>query len=808
MVAAVTGMSAAEFNDGKWTLSHENSRLDISYGGKEIFANVFASSTYNMVGDPTDYTIVTNQASAATFTSEDITDEFGSGKSYVITCSDDRVVMKQRFNIYPGYPYMIVGQSIESRSDAQVESRRMVPFASNTSSYPLEGTSKQRILWVPFDNESHTLRYKSSAFGSDVKSPEGWSLKTSSEVSAIFDPDSRVGVVIGSVDHDTWKSGISIEHKNGGRVPKVECLSGWTDYNLTKDLIAHGKVKGRSVASARYMVGVFDDWRDGMDQFGEANNVVAPRFEWTRGNPVGWSSWGNQMQYINYDGVYDSAEFMKNNLFDLGFHDREGKISISLDSFNGNIGDQGLYKLGTKVFGDKPYKDGFQTKQGMNMNLGMYGGMVVWSWTLGSKIPGTGLNGTRDYTWGDVVLKVNGDVYGHGSDALAIDPTHPAVRANLEKSFADWALNGTKYVKMDFMNAAVREGDSWYDPNVTTGIQAYNYGMKIVRELAEKYDMYVVLAMSPLFPYQYAHGRRTCCDRWGRLEESEFVMNAISYGWWTDRLYTVNDPDQMTMCQNGHNASETMGENRVRATTGMATGAFIFGDTFSDRCYYTDDNNGHQNGQVVGYPAESRKRAIEIMGNNDINQYVRENTGSFRPVEGGNPSTKQESEKFFVRETDQYIYLAVFNWSSLISTSGTVKFDRLGIDKSNVGPIKELWSGQEVAPAADGVAYSVPKGDTVVYRITKLDYDGVETVVADADDIKVSAAYRSGQFIVTANSPISIAEVYDLAGAQIASVSCQGSTSTNIEAEIIPGTYIVSCRLANGVSKAVKLIVR
>ena len=95
---------------------------------------------------------------------------------------------------------------------------------------------------------------------------------------------------------------------------------------------------------------------------------------------------------------------------------------------------------------------------------------------------------------------------------------------------------------------------------------AYNYGMKIVREEAAKYGMYVVESIAPIFPYQYAHGRRQTCDRFSEIGESEYVMNAISYGWWTDRLYTVNDPDQLVLCKADHNAAETMGENSARAT--------------------------------------------------------------------------------------------------------------------------------------------------------------------------------------------------------------------------------------------------
>ncbi len=806
MMAGALMMGATQWDNGRWSLVHENNRLDISYDGKQIFPDVFSTVTYNLAGDDTEYTIKSNADMTADVSAETVSDEFGDGTSYVFSYTDGHGVMKQRINIYDEHPYLIVGATIEAKDGGRVESRRMIPFATGKSAYPLPGTA-QRILWVPFDNESHTLRYKSSKFGSTVKSPEGWALDTSSEVSAIYDPASREGIVVGSVDHDKWKSGITIGHKTGGRVPKLECLSGWTDYNLTKDAIPHGKVKGETVASARYMVGYFDDWREGMNTFGDANNLVAPRFKWEKGNPVGWNSWGNMMDHINYDGVYETAKFMHENLREHGFFGRDSVITVSLDSFNGNVGELNLWKLGTKIFSNGTYQDGRETKQGWNMALGMYGGMVVWSWTLDSKIDGTGLNGTRDYYWKDVALKVNGKYYGYnGADSYAIDPTHPAVRANLEKAFSDWARNGTKYVKMDFMNAAIHEGDSWYDPEVTTGVMAYNRGMEIVRELAEKYDMYIVLAMSPLFPYQYAHGRRTCCDRWGRLGESEFVMNAISYGWWTDRLYTVNDPDQMTMCQNDHNASETLGENRARATTGMASGAFIFGDTFSDHCYYTSSNGNHDRGDVVGYPAESRRRAIEIMGNEDINSYVRENTGSFMPVEGDNPSSSQEAETLYMRDTEQYLYLAVFNWSQSIERKGTADFGRLGIDPANVGTVKELWTGDEVIPGDKGLDYSVPAADVRVYRISKLDYVPGESAIekVEAETSRLSVEIAGGVCRIASSEAVKAVTVYDMTGSAV--VAATGENVTEFSADLSHGVYLVSCRMATGAVRTVKAV--
>ena len=124
-------------------------------------------------------------------------------------------------------------------------------------------------------------------------------------------------------------------------------------------------------------------------------------------------------------------------------------------------------------------------------------------------------------------------------------------------------------------------------------------------------------------------------------------------------------------------------------------------------------------GAKPGYPEESRKRAIKIMGNKDINEYVRTNTGSFKPLKGDDPSSSQQAESFFVRDTEKYFYLAIFNYSGSSEKRGKVKFERMGIDPANVESIKELWLNETVTYDNKELSYSIPTKDARVYRITK-----------------------------------------------------------------------------------------
>ena len=796
MLMAV-GASAASFaadykaQEGDWaiTVSESTKKMTLAYRDINLLNDVYAASTYNYLGETEEHTVSSLSMDAMPEVGvENVSDCFGEGRRYDFKYPADDVILTQSFFFYPALPYALAQVKVETTDGRELQSGSLTALAAGASSTPLNGASN-RMVWVPFDNDGH-LKY-------EVNVMKNGDEMTSHEVGYVFDGESRRGLIAGSVDHDTWKSGVTIAGTNGYRIDKFECLSGYTGY-FTRDALPHGKVSGKAVASARFFLGLYDDWREGLNDFGEANTKVVPRAEWSGGNPMGWSSWGVQQNYITYDGVEESARFIKDNLYDLGFHNNDGQTVISLDAFAGdNIPSNKLWSLGTKVFSDGTYRDGRDTKQGTNQVLGEYcGPLVAWEWALDSKVPGTGLNGTPDYTYRDIALKVNGQVYKVSSNGgCAVDPTHPGVKANIEFFLKQYATNGTKYIKVDFLNNGIIEGDSWYDPDVTTGVQAYNYGMKLLYEEASKYGMYIVESISPIFPYQYAHGRRTCCDRFSEIGETEYVMNAMSYGWWTDRLYTVNDPDQLVMCKGGHGARETIGENRARATSGMATGAFIFGDNFSDKVLYTDTKDGHVKGDVVGYPEESRRRAMEIMGNPDINEYVRNHTGSFMPVDGHKPSSSQSAESMFVRRTDDALYLAVFNYGGLFASNGSVAYSRLGLsDADEIGEIKELWSGETVAADGDALEYSVPAKDVKVFRFSFGGAGVGQTVAGSGREISL-VRISKGLYAAEGCGEIREYRVYGLSGSQVASARDAGYVDLR---NLAAGVYVVEIVAADG----------
>ena len=735
LAAATLPSTAYEYSwSGGWKIEHEGWKLNIYHNDRLLVNNAYAEVAYNVIGMSEEKTFnTTNHQDFAGVeynidTPADtpaLNDGLGSSILFHIKWAissgsgNTEAILHQTYRLFDdGRPYILAQVSLEGVG-CQVESRKMIAMASWEDNVPV-ASRDNRAICVPFHNDGYAY-YSSNTFNTWSLINKNTTTVESSEVSAFYNASNRAGFILGSIDHDKWKSSVTFTGYNPRQsgntiVNKMQCYSGYTSLNVTGDKLPHGKVKGEHIASARFLIGDYEDWRDGLDDFASVCNKVAPGPVWTSGTPMGYSTWGAMKEYVSFDGVKAAIDFIDNELRPNGFGDMAGVSSISLDAFaEDNIPRNSISYLGNYYLSDTDYRHGNTTAHGKNMTLGAYcGPLVGWNWSFDSNFEGS------QWKVGDALLKVNGEAYKvptHPDGGHAIDPTHPGVKENIRNFMRKYAMLGVKYVKADFLNGGIIEGDSWYDPNVTTGVQAYNYGMKILREEAEKYGMYVVESIAPLFPANYAHGRRICCDVWNSVSDSQYAMNAISYGWWTDKLYTVNDPDHLVMIPDSDTSGSTSeGISRMRATSGVCAGAFIFGDNLCD--------DVKKDGTTIGNPTKSKERLKMFMGNKDVNEYVRGNLGSFRPVEGGNATSngnRGASETQFYRVAGGYCYVAVFNYSTALTggtSNGSIAFSRLGLESSQVGEIKELWTDSAVTPSGDTLPYSVPKSDARLYRIT------------------------------------------------------------------------------------------
>src|SRR5690606_23825298 len=91
-----------------------------------------------------------------------------------------------------------------SENAEPLSTNRISPIVLDRGGYVDLGVrGDNRVLVVPFDNDMWS-RYQSKSINTRYHGD----LYTSSEVTTVFDNQSRRGMVIGSVTHDTWKTGI------------------------------------------------------------------------------------------------------------------------------------------------------------------------------------------------------------------------------------------------------------------------------------------------------------------------------------------------------------------------------------------------------------------------------------------------------------------------------------------------------------------------------------------------------------------------------------------------------------------------
>ena len=571
--------------------------------------------------------------------------QFGKGKKWTITySSQEHPTLTQTFRIYKDF---LLTDITISANDKKLHSNYMAPVLAQTDT--LLYSSNRRKLFVPFDNDAW-IRYKSTNHIEDEL--------RSYEVSTVYDSQKQDGIVMGAIEHDKWKNAIELNDKK----KSLKMYSGVAD-TLTRDIHAHGSLKGNQIKSATFMIGHFKDWREGMEKYADNNAIVAPRREWNKAMPVGWNSWGALAFGVKHTNSTEVIKFFANDLQSKSFANADGELYTGLDSGWNSFSEPDL-----KDFADQCYANN-------QVPCIYWTPFTDWGKNPEREVPGT------SYKYKDVYLYADGKPQ-ELDGAYAIDPTHPAIKKMMEDTHNLFRKCGYKYVKMDFMTHGRMEADHWYNKDITTGTEAYNYGMQLLDSIFS--DMYLNLSISPIFPAQYAQSRRIACDAWNKIKDTEYTMNALSWGWWIDRVYQYNDADHVVL------RDATEGENRARITSSVITGLFITGDDYSAK--------GDEN---------VKNRARKYLTNPDVNAIA---TGrSFRPLTGDNDNSEN---KFIRRDEDGTTYLAVFNYTDN-DLQFSLPLSRMGIT-GTPKEIKELWSQKSMLP---NETVTIPSKDVMIFRL-------------------------------------------------------------------------------------------
>lgn len=596
------------------------------------------------------------------YSSIKISDQFGKGVKHTIDLTGTgRPAMKQIFYTYDHLPYFFCEIEL---SGLNISSNEMIPIEGTLP--VLNGAREIRSVFIPFDNDTF-ISYNSKRLSKNEQ-------QLSAEVGVIYDNSSFKGVISGSVNHRIWKTGVTTGIDTIGDT-FIRVQAGFTEKDITRDVIPHGALKGKTVKSPIVFYGLFDDWRTGMDSYAKANRIAEPpiAFKWKHPTPLGWNSWGVMQEKISFDKIVKVTDFFADSL--KAFRS-EGTLYIDLDSYWDNMLKGGLEGDYSKL---KEFAD-YVKKRGLKPGI-YWAPFTDWGFKSGGDRRAEGGN----YKFSQLWTKV-GAGYHDLDGARALDPTHPGTRQRIALVIGKLKECGYEMIKIDFLGHAAIESDHFYDPKITTGMQAYEVGMSfLLKQLDDK--MLIYAAISPTMASgRYIHVRRIACDAFKSIKDTKYTLNGLTYGWWQTHLYDYMDADHVVL------GNENIGANRARTLSAIVTGSFIVGDDFSTK------------GQWTG-------RAAELFQNQGLLAVIKDGK-SFKPLE-----SDKEASELFVKKSGNTHYLAVFNYGDK-EKKYLINAAAIGLKTFSGYKLEDLFTS-DPRSALNTAEFVLAAGDATMIKITK-----------------------------------------------------------------------------------------
>jgi alpha-galactosidase len=588
---------------------------------------------------------------------------FGSLKKdlHQIEWVQDGMHLVLSFQINPHLDYFITRVHVTGRA---VAAGYISPLTNG--SIEIKGTGDNRALFVPFDNDMW-VRFNAQ--------PLSQANFTSSELTALYNNDTYRGLVIGSVQHNVWKTGIQVK-ANGNNKVSLTVFGGLADSTLTHDKIPHGLVsEGDTVCtSPPIIVSMGEDWREGMERYAAFSKIWddASITRWKKATPVGWNSWGALQTKLTLAKAKGVIDFFSDSC--KGFRNADSTLYIDLDSFWDNMIKGGLDGDVSEL---KQFVDYCKSK---HVKPGIYWAPFTDWGKHDRKLEGS------NYTYAQAWLTQNGKPV-ELDGAYALDATHPGTKARIAWYLGHLKKLGFEMIKIDFLGHGALECDRFYDPTITTGMQAYSMGMKLVDSVLDN-SMLVYAAISPtMATAKYVHMRRIACDAFSAIDNTEYTMNSTGYGWWQSHLYGYVDADHVVFNK------ESEGANRARLASALVTGTLITGDDFST-------------------PGPWSTAAKRLLQNKALLQVIKDGR-SFRPIEA---NTDNKGVELFIKTVGSETYLALFNYSNSPRTY-SLPLSRLGFKQEKKINATELFSGVKNTWSGN-IQLTVPPSDAMIYIIT------------------------------------------------------------------------------------------
>lgn len=686
-------------------------RVSLRFGGGVVMENATAYVKDVKLG-----LLGTADFGQHSFTTDEVNDAFGKGLCINLTHDGAGKPLRliQYITVYEDKPFVLLGAQATANDKGQLlETRDISPFTilpGAKGSVTIPGADAL-LTDYPFDNDNW-VDVISRHWPANGGSVSGMSY----ELASGYDAKSNNGFVVGSVIHDFWKTGI--RYASGIVANKIDSLivaggvatkddpslpDSYGGKDGTHDYVQHGTQTGNSVFSPLIYVSASGDIRNDLVGFGKAVQQIAGYSEWKRTAPFYWNSFGVE-GVLGYEKIMMPGDVAKVSDFisSLKNFNRYTQPVLSIDSY-----DQGIYTTEVLKSVGK-----YGRKKGQQMGF-YFIPFALWTWK--NNINDSKLTNT-DHPLRDVILvdaKGNYVPYKDGDwGAFPIDPTHPYTRDFIIGQLVKAKAIDARFIKIDFLSAGALESARRYDPQVRTGIQAYNYGMKMLRHLVDSImgpDVFITQAISPLFPSQYAHTRFLSTDVYSHLRNDTpgfphygstcgSMISAAHFWWAQGTLWPYTNMDVVVMKNFQKNKDLNEKEIRVRLLSMITLGS-IFGDG-------TDFRN-----------KEAAARAKIFLDNPAACEFF-SHPQAFTPLRFPIGNTQSQQVSFFL--TGDTLLLSAFNFDRDKAFSETFTRAQVGWKNDTEYIVQDFLTGKETGRITKGqetFTTEVATEDAILFRL-------------------------------------------------------------------------------------------
>lgn len=529
------------------------------------------------------------------YTTDAIKDPLGKGICINLTHEDNNkpVRLIQYITLYESQPFLLLSVEAAAKDKGTIlETRDISPLTVLPAEQSRISIPGEAAIFTdyPFDNDNW-VDVISRRWPANDQTISGISYG----LAAAYDPTTKNGFVAGSLVHDFWKTGIRYgTGTTAGRIDSLIVYGGaatkddpglpdsYGGKDGTHDYVAHGTQTGGSVYSPLIYLCASADVRNDLLGFGSTVKKVAGSRTWKQPAPFYWNSFGVE-GVLGYEKVMMPLDVAKVSDFihSLNNFNKTTQPVLSIDSY-----DQGIYS--TEVLKSVSR---YGKKKGQQMGF-YFIPFALWTWKNG--INDAKLTGTN-HALRDVILRDGNNNYIPYKDgdwgAFPIDPTHPATRDYIIGQLQKAKAIDARFIKIDFLSAGALESATRYNPSIRSGIQAYDYGMKMLRQLTDSIlgpDIFITQAISPLFPHQYAHTRFLSTDVHSHLRNdlpgfahygstAASMISAAQFWWTQGTLWPYTNMDVIVMKNFQKNADISEQDLKVRLYSMITLGS-IFGD--------------------------------------------------------------------------------------------------------------------------------------------------------------------------------------------------------------------------------------